>query len=223
MAALGDGELKRAILAEWDEMRPGKFNESGFVAVAASQQFLCGAVKIGFDAATGGISVLTGPGGTNWASPTAQLAQPWYQNVNFTQALDRKPGLNLTALNSTAKLIKLQRKVGAAGTTFKLTMTMPDNDVHVVRGAPALLEALVEVPHGMDVKDLGAIKIVYTLQWFNKTATKAPETIWLLNRPVNLKIKIAPLFFIMARNLDLRCVLVPAPWVLGPKHVSNPE
>ena len=32
-----------------------------------------------------------------------------------------------------------------------------------------------------------------------------------------------PLFFKMAQNLDLRCVLVPAPWVLGPKHVSNPE
>ena len=32
-----------------------------------------------------------------------------------------------------------------------------------------------------------------------------------------------PFFFKMAQNLDLRCVLVPAPWVLGPKHVSNPE
>ena len=34
---------------------------------------------------------------------------------------------------------------------------------------------------------------------------------------------IAPLVFKMAQNLDLRCVLVPAPWVLGPKHLSNPE
>ena len=32
-----------------------------------------------------------------------------------------------------------------------------------------------------------------------------------------------PFFVKMAQNLDLRCVLVPAPWVLGPKHVSNPE
>ena len=34
-----------------------------------------------------------------------------------------------------------------------------------------------------------------------------------------------PFFFKMAckQNLDLRCVLVPAPWVLWPKHVSNPE
>ena len=34
---------------------------------------------------------------------------------------------------------------------------------------------------------------------------------------------VTPLFFKMAQNLDLRCVLVSAPWVLGPKHVSNPE
>ena len=34
------------------------------------------------------------------------------------------------------------------------------------------------------------------------------------------KSNIAPLFFKMAQNLDLRCVLVSAPWVLGPKHVS---
>ena len=53
VAALGDGALKRAILADWDQLRPGRFNESGFVAVPASQQFLCGAVKIGFDETTG--------------------------------------------------------------------------------------------------------------------------------------------------------------------------
>ena len=37
---------------------------------------------------------------------------------------------------------------------------------------------------------------------------------------------IAPLFFFKMtckQNLDLRCVLVSAPWVLGTKHVSNPE
>jgi hypothetical protein len=181
VAALGDGTLKRAILADWDQLRPGGFNESGFEVVSASQKFSCGAVVIGFDAATGGIQVLTGPRGTAWASPTAQLAQPWYQNVNFTQAFDNKPGLNLSALNSTAKLTKLHRKVGTAGTSFKLTMTMPDHNVHTLRGAPALLEALVEVPHTTDAT--GAVEIGYTLQWFNKTATKAPETIWLLNSP----------------------------------------
>ena len=31
------------------------------------------------------------------------------------------------------------------------------------------------------------------------------------------------LCFKMAQNLDLRCVWVPAPWVLGTKHASNPE
>ena len=40
--------------------------------------------------------------------------------------------------------------------------------------------------------------------------------------PVNLKFKHRAFFVNMARNLDLRCVWVPAPWVLAPKHVSNP-
>jgi hypothetical protein len=183
VAALGeDSALRRAILAEWGGLVAVSFDEVGFEVVSALQVFACGDVWIGFDAATGGISTLHGPGGTSWASSAEQLAQPWYQNVNYTQAHDSKPGLNLTALNSTAKLIKLQRKVGANDTSFKLTMTMPDHDVHVVRGAPALLEALVVVPHAKDAAG-GNVDIAYTLQWFNKTATKAPETIWLLNKP----------------------------------------
>ena len=36
------------------------------------------------------------------------------------------------------------------------------------------------------------------------------------------KLTSRPLFFKMAQNLDLRFVLVQAPWVLA-KHVSNPE
>ena len=27
----------------------------------------------------------------------------------------------------------------------------------------------------------------------------------------------------VAQQLDLRCVLAPTPWVVGPNHVSNPE
>ena len=189
VAALGDGTLKRAILADWSQLRPARFSEAGFETVPASlasRPFSCGSVTIAFDQATSGIRLLTGPSGARWATNSSQLAKPWYQNVNFTQALDRKPGLNLTALNSTARLVRLQVKAGEAGgaetlTSFKLTMTMPDNEVHEVRGAPALLEALVEVPHALGVS--GAVGIRYTLQWFNKTATKAPETIWLLNKP----------------------------------------
>jgi hypothetical protein len=191
VAALPAGSsLRDAISAEWEQLRPMVFNGTGFERVSASSYFSCGAVLIAFDAATGGIRSLRGPGGTNWASSKAQLAQVWYQNedVNYTHlpALDSKPGLNLSALNSNARITDLRRKVGVAETTFKLTMTMTDNDVHAVRGAPALLEALVQVPHASQNNVTGgsaAIEISYTLQWFNKTATKAPETIWLRNTP----------------------------------------
>lgn len=194
VAALKSGALKTAIEAEWAELKPASFVETGFEVVQPSQTFKCGGVTIGFDASTSGISTLKGPSGTSWAGPTQQLAQPWYQNldVDYFHEFDRlynsrdstnfmKPGLNLTALNSTATLIKLQRKAGAASTQFKLSMTMPHNDVHTLRGAPALLEALVEVPHAKDAA--GTVEIAYTLQWFNKTSCHAPETIWLLNKP----------------------------------------
>ena len=191
VAALPTGSsLRSTILAEWEQLRPVAFNESGWESVSASTNFSCGAVSIGFDALTGGIRLLRGPGGTDWASSTAQLARPWYENEDYNYTLmpdlDNKPGLNLSALNSNARITALSRKVGVAETAFKLTMKMPDNNVHAVRGAPALLEALVQVPHVSQDNATGGsaeVEIGYTLQWFNKTATKAPETIWLRNQP----------------------------------------
>jgi hypothetical protein len=59
--------------------------------VDASQQFTCGSTTIGFDSSTGGISKLKGPGGTDWASQTKQLAQPWYRNddVDYYHQFDK--------------------------------------------------------------------------------------------------------------------------------------
>eukprot|EP01047_Picozoa_sp_COSAG01_P003861 COSAG01_NODE_120_length_25409_cov_20.648572_9_plen_126_part_00 len=90
---------------------------------------------------------VSGGSGTSWASPTQQLAQPWYQNldVDYFHQFDHeyngrdstnfmKPGLNLSALNSTATITQLQRKSSTTSTLFKLTMSMPHNDVHTLRG-----------------------------------------------------------------------------------------
>ena len=185
--------MQAAIEADWAELKAVQFDESGFQTVEASQQFVCGKSTIGFDSATGGISMLKGPGGTNWASAERQLAQPWYRNdnVEYYHQFDKdynghdagnfmKKGLNLTAMNSNATLQKLQRKAGTTNTTFKLLMTM-DPKVHTERGAPATLEALVVVPHAASAS--GAVEIEYTLQWFDKTPCHAPETIWLRNSP----------------------------------------
>ncbi len=191
VAALGGGALRAAIEAEWAELRPQKFDDTGFESVVASQHFVCGKTTIGFSR-TGGISKLQGPGGTDWATDQQQLALPWYRNddVNYYHQFDHdyngrdsgnfmKKNLNLTAMNSNATLQKLQRKVGRTNTTFKLSMTM-DPQVHVARGAPATLEALVVVPHS---SQNGIVDIEYTLQWFDKTPCHAPETIWLRNTP----------------------------------------
>lgn len=191
VAALGGGSLQAAIEAEWAELRPERFDEIGFETVAISQRFVCGTTTIGFSS-MGGVEHLKGPGGTDWATEEHQLVLPWYRNddVDYYHQFDHdynghdagnfmKKGLNLTAMNSNATLEKLQRKAGQTNTTFKLTMTM-DPKVHVERGAPATLEALVVVPHS---SQNGTVDVEYTLQWFDKTPCHAPETIWLRNTP----------------------------------------
>ena len=62
----------------------------------------------------------------------------------------------------------------------------------------------------------------FIYEWL-QAADTMPLRISVMEMASQSNIKIAPPFSKMARNLDLRCVLVSAPWVLGPKHVSNPE
>lgn len=93
-----------------------------------------------------------------------------------------KAGLNLTAMNSTAWLVTLLRRVGSHNTSFILNNTSfilnMAMDEGGASGAPASLEALVVVPHE------APFEMQYTLQWVNKTSCHAPETIWLLSNPV---------------------------------------
>jgi hypothetical protein len=89
-----------------------------------------------------------------------QVLQPWYQNVDlkYIKAFDLayggprmggnfgKPGLNLTAMNSSARVLTLLQRTGGSNTSFLLRMAM-DEAAQSERGAPAALEALVVVPH----------------------------------------------------------------------------
>ena len=81
-------------------------------------------------------------------------------------------------------------------------------------------------------KTLGAAPDIRTY-WDADAATKSIHTTGGVISPLVLRVlqqarqsqilTSRPFLSKMARNLDLRCVLVSAPWVLGPKHVSNPE
>ena len=162
VAALGDGQLATDIQSEWTQLTPAPFDSTGFTVVNSSAVFSCGPdVSIGFDPTTGGVNFLR-LGGSNhsWATPGHQVLRPWYQNVNqaYVKAFDLayggprmggnfgKPGLNLTALNSSARVLALLQRIGDRNTSFLLRMAM-DEVAHKQRGAPSVLEALVVVPH----------------------------------------------------------------------------
>ena len=162
VAALGDGRLAADIRAEWAQLVPVSFDSTGFTAVNSSAVFHCGSdVTIGFDPSTGGVNTLRlGTGRHSWAASSHQILRPWYQNVDaaYIKAFDLayggprmggnfgKPGLNLTALNSSARVLTLLQRIGGSNTSFLLRMAMAD-EAHTERGAPAALEVLVVVPH----------------------------------------------------------------------------
>lgn len=147
VAALGEGKLADDIRAEWHALAFAPFDSTGFAVANASVDFQCGSTAIGFHAATGGVRLLRAGGkGHNWATPQHQLLAPWYQNVDaeYIKSFDfqyggptmggnfGKAGLNLTAMNSTARLVTLLRRVGSHNTSFILKMAM-DEAVHQER------------------------------------------------------------------------------------------
>ena len=163
VAALGGGRLATDIQTEWNELAPVPFDSDGFIAIAnSSAEHQCGPdVTIGFDPSTGGVSVLRlRKDGRSWATPSHQILRPWYQNVDaaYIKQFDLayggprmggnfgKPGLNLSALNSSARVLTLWQRTGDSNTSFLLRMAM-DDAAHAERGAPAALDALLVVPH----------------------------------------------------------------------------
>ena len=125
------------------------------------------------------------------------LGRLWYQGMdanyftNFSEAYLTafnpnfdKPGLNLTAISSNMTVNRFRRRgpgtqTGSA-TAFLLTTTPTVATAHTERGAPAVVEILVEASIDPTSHEL---TLNYTLQWQNKTACHAPETIWVSNIP----------------------------------------
>jgi hypothetical protein len=89
--------------------------------------------------------------------------------------------------------LRYQQQPAQSRTEFLLSLQFP-KDAHELRGAPTTAEVHVVVPHtaqssaseipgaGAAAGGLGA-KIEYTVQWWNKTACHAPETIWWSSNP----------------------------------------
>ena len=202
VAALPPGSrLAVAIAAELAELEPRPFRAAGFVDVAAGPdggygRFSLGKnCSIGFDD-TGAITSLIAPSGTSWAGPQNPIGRVWYQGLGFedftafTSAYLKafngnfdKPGLNLTAISSNMTVKRFRRRDGDASSdgraTFLLDLAPAMDVVHMERGAPATVEMAVDAR----VTASAELELNITLQWHNKTACHAPETIWYSNVP----------------------------------------
>jgi hypothetical protein len=87
-----------------------------------------------------------------------------------------KPNLQLAPISANTTLVAVE--ASDDGDTLLLHMTMP-GELHASRGGPSKLTAVLQCSPNT---------IEYTLRWYNKTATHAPETIWLSNKQKVLKL-----------------------------------
>ena len=123
----------------------------------------------------------------------AGISRVW-PDVTAAEAL-YKPGLNLKAVSSNATLVRIRTDITGDGVVLDLEFS---REAHEQRGAPATAQAKLVCGSrsvaGSLAGDSSATAppppplatISYTLRWFNKTATHAPETIWLSNKPLHL-------------------------------------
>ena len=107
-----------------------------------------------------------------------------------------------------------RRLVPRAGSKAKATASrLPTNSMPTV-SHPHLIQLFIHYSIDLDhapydlygVKSIGLVSLV----------PFSGQSISITLRPFLSK-------WLASKILDLRCLLVPAPWVPGPKHVSNPE
>eukprot|EP00038_Savillea_parva_P009725 m.185439 g.185439 ORF g.185439 m.185439 type:complete len:909 (-) comp16452_c0_seq1:57-2783(-) len=187
--------LRQAIETEFAALVPVSFDRTGFTPMAnpTAPIDLGQGGHVQFDT-TGAMVSLVAPGGkTDWASPAHPLGRLWYQNMDnayfdtFTQAYNgnkkvenfAKPNLNLSAINSNFSVSQLlTRSSGTTSSIQVLVLLSIDNTMAFQqRGAPNVAEVM------FNFSTSGGFSVDVTAQWFNKTMTHAPETIWFSNTP----------------------------------------
>jgi len=197
--------LAQRIVAAFAEIEGGKtpFDGRGLADLDRSSLCRCGEYDVGFGADGSITSLRQRASGLELASAAHPLARLWYHGMGhaYFKRFAReyvagisailpelaaenlyKPNLRLEPLSANASLTRLRASPassgsGAAGSQdILLDMRFPAR-LHGERGAPATAQALLRCE---------ASTISYTLRWFNKTATHAPETIWLSNQPIGL-------------------------------------
>lgn len=126
--------------------------------------------------------------GLVWSFDSLACTLTFISLLSFLPASYDKPGLKLKKLDGTPRLVRLQyrQQPTQSRTDFLLSLQFP-KDAHELRGAPTTAEVHVVVPHtaqaGAGTAIGGGTLIEYTVQWWNKTACHAPETMWWSSNP----------------------------------------
>merc|ERR1711871_979104 len=157
----------------------------------------CGDFIVGIDARDGSINKLVNyVDGKQYADSNNTLAKIYYQGMDknyFKRYVDDyiagisdiwptltaegfyKPGLNLPPISSFTKVVDVSTD---NSTNILIDLQIKNRLAHTERGAPDSFQANITC---------NANSIGYQLLWFNKTSTHVPETIWMLNNPLQLK------------------------------------
>jgi uncharacterized protein DUF5054 len=162
-----------------------------------NQPFECGQWSLRFDERGAVVSLIDKPSGREWASPDHPLALLHYETFGtdaFTAFANRyayelppadwfsgawgKPGLTAppAARGSWTPVLSGLWKIDGKASCRFLLQTGLDPATYTNFGAPQVLWTELEVPKSGSTLRLD-------LQWFNKTATRLPETIWFQFQP----------------------------------------
>ncbi len=152
-----------------------------------------------FDAETGAITKLVDRrSGHDWANQNHPLGRFWFQTFNetdynrFYEQYNRggsvtevwarpdftKPGIDASGAVSQTWLPRLQdiyERTSSDGQHYLLELTFPP-EANLKYGAPAHVSIDVFFPDELD-------RIVFTLQWFDKSASRLPQALWFTVAP----------------------------------------
>ena len=199
VAALGDSDLGREAAAALAALRPARPDPTDLVAVDPTSRFETRHFHLGFDPTTGALTTLRQNGQRRkWASERHPLALFGYQTFEQSDydrfyrqyvvnkrrvagwAVDdfTKPGIDAAGARggfSRPRLTSLRRAESEVGHRFLLDLA-PDGDPSDLDGCPRSLSLEVEAPNDEPI-------LQFTLQWFDKPATRLPEALWLSFAP----------------------------------------
>jgi len=189
--------IAQEIREEWnviENVTPFDLNNDFYVNVSPENPLTCGRLKLSLNIQDGSIERVV----SEASSYNASLFRLHYQNLDheaiesyakdYVAGISKidpdliaenlvKPNMKLPSIDSNVTLVRV--RTSNDSTKILLDLNFSNLEAHQSRGAPSHAQALLECDDDDDA-------ISYTLKWFDKTPTHAPETIWMSHAEKNL-------------------------------------